>query len=236
MRQAMIQTRTGSPTRTVVTKALLACGVLSSLLYIGTDMLAAATYRGYSYTAQQVSELSAIGAPTRPLWIAMTCVWTLLVIAFAVGVWLSAGPKRSLRVTAMLLVAFAAVGLLWALFAPMHLRGTVTLDTDVGHMIFAGVQVLVMVLFIVFGSGASGKGFRIYSIATILVLLVFGALPGTQASAIAAGRPTPGWGLVERVAVYAPMVWVFALSEVLLRPRSEDSLVSAISPQHEEVQ
>jgi hypothetical protein len=69
-------------------------------------------------------------------------------------------------------------------------------------------------------SGAGGTGFRIYSIATIVATLVFGALPGTQAAAIAAGQPTPWWGLIERVGVYAPVLWVLVLAVVLLRQRS----------------
>jgi hypothetical protein len=48
-------------------KALLVSGVLASLLYLGTDVLAALLYEGYSYTDQTVSELSAIGSPTRHL-------------------------------------------------------------------------------------------------------------------------------------------------------------------------
>jgi hypothetical protein len=46
---------------------LLICGILSSLLYVGTDILAGTLWEGYSFTSQAVSELSAIGAPTRPL-------------------------------------------------------------------------------------------------------------------------------------------------------------------------
>jgi len=198
----------------------LVCGVISSVLYIGTDILAATMlYDGYSYTDQQVSELSAIGAPTRSLWIAMTYVWTALVIAFAIGVWQSAGPKRSLRVTAVLVGGFGVVGWLWV-FAPMHPRGTVGLDDDLSHLVFAAVQVFVMVLFMALGSGAGGRRFRVYSIATIVATLVFGALPATQAAAIAAGRPTPWLGLIERVAVYAPVVWVLVFALVLLRQRS----------------
>jgi hypothetical protein len=201
-------------------KILLVCGIISSLLYIGADILAAAIYKGYSYTAQQVSELSAIGALTRPFWIAMSSIWTPLVIAFALGVWQSAGLKRSLRVTGVLLVAFAVVGTLWVLFAPMHLRGTIgsvaESNTDVLHIVFAGVQVLVMVLFIAFGSGAFGWRFRIYSIGTIVMMLVFGAWAGTRVSAIAADQPTPWFGLIERVSVYAPILWMFVFAIVLL--------------------
>ena len=68
---AGIQPRNEGPARSTVTKALLWCGIIASVLYIATDMFAATLWEGYSYTAQQVSELSAIGAPTRPLWIVM---------------------------------------------------------------------------------------------------------------------------------------------------------------------
>lgn len=116
-----------------------------------------------------------------------------LVVAFALGVWLVAGSKRSLRVTAVLLIAFAIIGAFWP---PMHQRGTIGSPTasltDTLHIVFAGVQVLMMLLFIAVGSGVHGRGFRIYSIWTIAVMLVSGAIVGTQVSAIAAGRHT-GW-------------------------------------------
>lgn len=195
---------------------MLACGFLSSLLYIGVDILASILYEGYSYTSQQVSELSAIGAPTRQLWIAMSYIWTPLVIVFGTGILLSAGPRWSLRLTGVLLAVYAVVGLLWNL-APMHQRGTAELASDILHIIFAVVQVLLIILFISFGSGASGKGFRIYSIVTIVAILFFGALTGTQASAIAEGQPTPWMGIMERVNVYMSMLWVLVFAVILLR-------------------
>ena len=208
-------------------KFLLSCGVLSSALYIGTDILAAALYRGYSFADQQVSEISAIGAPTRPLWVAMTCLWLLLVTAFAAGVRRSAGSRRSLRITGILLVAFALVGTFWALAAPMNPRGTAGASgwalTDVMHVVLAPVQLLVMLSFIAFGSAAFGRGFRFYSLGTVVAMLAFGAWAGTRVSAIAAGQPTPWFGLVERVSVYAPMLWVLVFAIVLLRAPAEQA-------------
>ena len=55
--------------RSTGTKALLACGAGSTLFYFGMDAVAALLYDGYSYTDQTISELSAIGAPTRSLWV-----------------------------------------------------------------------------------------------------------------------------------------------------------------------
>ena len=204
-------------------KFLLMCGVLSSLLYIGTDILAATLfYPGYSYTSQQVSELSAIGAPTRPLWVAMGRAYGFLMIAFGIGVWLSAGRKHSLRIAGILMVAYVIIGIFWP---PMHQRGSLGSSsmptTDVLHLVFTAATVLLIVLFIAFGSGAVGKRFRIYSIGTIVAMLVAGGAVGTQVQAIAAGRPTPWFGLIERVSVYAPMLWVAVLATMLLQAEKE---------------
>lgn len=197
------------------TKILLLCGILSSLLYIGTDLLASWLYEGYSYTSQQISELAAIGAPTRLLWIAMTIIWAPLVVAFGTGVLLSA-RKLSLKWVGILLAIWSIIGLVW-LFFPMHQRGTVQSETDTLHILFAAVQVIVMVLFISLGAVAIRGSFRVYSIITIIVLLSFGALVSTQASAIAVGQSTPFMGIVERVSVYSPIIWVLVLSTNLLR-------------------
>jgi hypothetical protein len=200
-----------------ITKALLICGIVSSLLYIGTDIILAMSWAGYSYINQAISELSAIGAPTRPFWLAMSFLYNPLVIAFGIGVWRSAGGKRSLRITGILLIVWGVVGFLWLPF-PMHLRGAERSFTDTMHLVMSGVTVILITLFIGFGSAARGKWFRLYSILTILALWGFGVFVGIQASRIDAG-PTAWMGLTERVMVYSPILWVMVLAIVLLRAR-----------------
>ena len=55
-------------------------------------------YDGYRPISQTVSELSAWGISTRPLWMVLGTIYEALMIAFALGVWASAGEKRSLRI------------------------------------------------------------------------------------------------------------------------------------------
>ena len=88
----------------MVRKLLLVCGILSSLLYVAMNVIGAMQFESYSSVSQTVSELFAIGAPSRPLWVALGIVYDLLVIAFGLGVWASAGGKRALRIVGRLLI------------------------------------------------------------------------------------------------------------------------------------
>ena len=199
-------------------KNLLVCGILSSLLYVAMNVIAAALYEGYSSASQTVSELSAIGAPTRPLWVTLGAVYTLLTAAFGVGVRLSAGRNRPLRVVGVLMIAYGVVGLFWP---PMHQRGAEPTLTDTLHIVFTVATVLLMTLAIGFGAAAMGGRFRLYSVATLVTLLAFGALTGLEAPGVAANLPTPRIGVWERVNIGVYLVWVVALAVALLRAPEE---------------
>jgi hypothetical protein len=200
----------------MVRRVLLACGIVSTLIWIGADIVAAMRYEGYSYLSQAPSELSAIGAPTRSMLAPVGILYELLIVALGLGVWLSAGEKRSLRVTAALLIAFGAFGLLWPL-APMHARGAETSITDTMHIVMSAATVVFIALLTGFGSAADGTWFRRYSIATLVTCLVFGAVTGLYIPKVIANQPTPWLGLTERISVYAFMIWVSMLAAVLMR-------------------
>lgn len=197
---------------------LLGCGVAVAVVQIAGDVIAAARYPGYSYAHMTVSELSAIGAPTRSFQSGVGVLFGLLVVAFAGGVWWMADGQRRLRSVAVLLGVFAVNGVVWGLF-PMQPRGSAMAATDVAHIVGAVVQVATIVLFIAIGSGAAGRPFRRTSIAFIVAILAAGGLAGTQAGRIAAGDPTPYIGLIERVSFYGPSLWILLLAIVLLRNR-----------------
>src|ERR1700744_6140387 len=88
----------------VVRNILLLCGVLSSLAYIGADIAAAMIWHSYSYINQSISELFAIGSPVK--WIFGLVPYSPLVIAFGIGVWWSAGRRRALRTSGILLAGY----------------------------------------------------------------------------------------------------------------------------------
>jgi hypothetical protein len=205
---------------------LLACGILSSLLYIAATILGALRFEGYSSISQTVSELSAIGAPSRPLMIPLFLIYSVLVIVFGVGVWQSGGCQRTLRVVGCLLVAYGVLCLAGP-FLPMHQREALAAAgptlTDTMHKILTFVTVLIMFLSIGFGAAAFGQRFRLYSIGTIALLVVGGVVAGLDAPRIEANLPTPWVGVTERINIGVFLLWVVVLATTLLRVPGEPS-------------
>jgi membrane protease YdiL (CAAX protease family) len=198
-------------------KPLLVCGILSSLLYVAMNVFVPMLDPAYRSASQSVSELSAIGAPTRSVWVPLGIVYTLLVTAFGWGVRVSAGPHRSLRIAGGLLMAYGIIGAFWP---PMHLRGTESTLTDTLHIVWTIVTVLLMMLAIGFGAMAFGARFRLYSIASLVVLVAFGVVTGLDAPGIAANLPTPWIGVWERINIGVFLLWVVVLAVALLRVRN----------------
>lgn len=199
-------------------KALLICGVVSSLLY--ASMIWGIRYEGYSPISQVPSELTAMGAPTQALWARLGWIYTLLITAFGVGVWNSARRNRAVRLVGGLVLAYASLGLLWP-FAAMHQREVLAAGggtfSDTLHVVLGAVTVVLMFLAIGFGATAFGTRFSQYSVVTIVVLLVFGGLTFLEAPRLQMNLPTPLIGLWERINISAFLLWMVMLAGVLWR-------------------
>jgi len=195
-------------------KALLVCGAVSSVLYVAAiDVLAPIVYPDYhSYRSQMVSELMALGAPTRPLMVLPMVLYNLLVFAFAAGVWASAEGKRALRLTSAALVGYGALSSAGLFLTPMELRSAGFSHQTVLHIWATVVQGLFIALVLVFGAFVHGLRFRLYSLAALATCVVFGALAAFEA----AQESTPWLGLTERVNIYAWMLWLAVLAISLL--------------------
>lgn len=197
-------------------EALFVAGLLSSAVYVGFDLIAAARYPGYSLMNQAISELSAIGAPTAGFWAWMGPLYALLFVAFAIGVLRAGRGNRALRVTGWIMLAFVAWGMLWPVF-PMHQRGAETTTTDIGHLVLGAGASLLILGFIGAGAFALGTRFRAWSLASAFTYLVTCIGTFSYVSRVDAGAPTPWLGVVERVMIYAYLLWVAVLAVALLR-------------------
>src|SRR5215204_1353452 len=206
----------------MVRKILLGCGVVSSVLYIAVDVLGSLRYPGYRYADQEFSELTAQGSPVRSLMIALNeFPYTLLVAAFAGGVWTSAEPKRAGRITGAMLIGYALTGMVTGVFIPMKTREALAAGEETLRNAMHPPGTIVMSLFLVlamaFGSRLLGRRFRYYTYGTLVTLVVFGVLASLQVGQLEANQPTPWMGMEERINIYATMLWVAVLAIGLLR-------------------
>jgi hypothetical protein len=202
-------------------KLLLVCGIFSVIVYVAMDIYGGARWENYNWLSQEFSRLSAVGAPSRPIHLVLSLIYSLLVIAFGAAVWLSAGKKRSLRAIGIALIIYAIDSWMWPQFFPEDLSKPVSTLTNTMHIVLTVVTVVTWMFIMGFAIAAFSRWLRIYSIITALSVIVFGALAGSQISALAAGRPTHWLGMTERINIYSFMIWVVVLAIVLLHPSVE---------------
>lgn len=197
---------------------LLSCGILAALLYAAMLAFVPMRWEGYRSAAQTISELSAIDAPTRSLWVPLGIVYTLLVAALGFGVWGAAGRNGLLRVVGGALIVNGIIGLFWP---PMHLREVLAAggktSTDTLHVVWMAGTGLLMLLAMGFGAAALGKRFRIYSIVSMVVLLACGAMTSAAVPRMEANLPTPLMGVWERIDAAVFMLWLVVFTIAMLR-------------------
>ena len=199
------------------------CGILSSAIYILTDIITGLITPGYSFNSQTVSELSAVGSLTRPVWQVVTFIYNPLLIIFGLAVRkLGTNHRNTTHLfSGILIIIWGILGFVWLLF-PMNLRGNIGSSVDTMHLVMTGITVFLMTVLIVIGSGIHGKRFRLYSFLTLLSMVVFGILTGQQTSKVAAQLPTPWMGITERITSYLPLIWVAVLAASFLSDKTKN--------------
>ena len=207
---------------------LLVCGTLAAFVYLLTDVLGSLRYPGYDFTSQGISELMAVGAPTKTLVDSVFIVYGLLAAALAIGVIREASRgERALRTTGVLLLAYTIIPMALTGRFAAHQRGVSAFADSVPHVILTAVLVLLMLGALGFGAFALGQRFKIFSFATLGVIVALGAVSGYYGARLAAGQSTPGFGIVERILIYAFLAWAATLGVALFRKAHRSSEASA---------
>lgn len=198
-------------------RSLLLSGIAAPLLYAAADTLAGLRWAAYSFRDMTISELGAIGAPSRPLFAAILVPSYLLLAGFGAGVRRAAAGRARLRVAGSLVIAFAVLALTVGQVVPMQPRGVEQGLAGALHLVEGLVAMLLVLSAMVLAAAALGPRFRRYTAVTIAIVLVFGAWSGADAPRIGAGLPTPWVGVRERVFWYAYQLWFIVLALTLLR-------------------
>ena len=150
-------------TQSTSTRTLLSCGIAASVLYALVNVIVPLFATDYSTMNDTVSELSAIGAPTRTLWLVLVLPYGPLFALFGWGVW-RAASNRWLLAAGWLLFFYGILNLYWP---AMHTRQSLAAGggtlSDTLHLVCAGTSVAMFVLILVTAAAGMDRHFRAFT-------------------------------------------------------------------------
>jgi uncharacterized protein DUF998 len=200
---------------TQLSRAVLIAVLIAAILFIATDLLGLARWKGYDYIHQSISDLTAIGSPTRSWAVPLTLGHNLALLIAGVAILLLPGRNLPLRITASLLIV-TAIAWLGAQLFPNQVGESPAPSSPL--VVLGATAVVASVLMIAFGAAAFSGWFRIVSIgvlAAFAVLTILGFMQGA-----------PRVGLQERVLSYVTLGWMVLLGVAALIDRGGQPAVS----------
>jgi hypothetical protein len=203
-------------------RLLLACGTVAPALALVTDLVACARWSEYRPINQSLSQLSAIGAPTRQLVTGLDLARDGLLAAFAAGVGKSARGDRALGAAGGLLLANAATEAFATAFVPRDFSQPTWSARNTANTLVMGASVACSLGAMGMGARALPGWFRRFSAGvplSYLALAVLGVLlPARRAAAPpATGEASATTGAQERTMAYSFQLWVAVLAVTLAR-------------------
>jgi len=198
-----------------VKKSLLLAAVAAVVVYAIGDVLSGLLYDGYSYRDQAISELSAFGSPVRPLMVTVILIHNVLLLAFGIGL-LRVARRRSVWWIGVLQVAgFVLVGIATHTFWAMSSRDLAGFN-DTMHITLSIVFGLLVVAMMILSAVAYPGWFRLYALATMVVVVGFGMASSLAMRGIEQ-NDTPWAGGFERINAYAYLAWLVVLAVMVIR-------------------
>jgi len=199
----------------MTSKALLVAAIASVVVYGLGDLASGMLYDGYSYRDQWISELSAFGSPVRSLMVTAILVHGLLLIAFGIGIWRFA-DRKSLHWVGPLLIVAGVIGLPTHTVFAMSSRWMTAGFNDTMHASLSLAFGLVVFVAVALSAVAYPGWFRLYAIATLPILVGFGAASSVAIQGIEQNF-TPWAGAFERINAYAYFAWLVVLAVTVHR-------------------
>lgn len=195
-------------------RSLLLLGILGPVVFVFNVVLGGIMTPDYSHLRHAVSELTQAGAQNIVLLSAFFILSALLMLVFGVAVYRKYHHNREHVATGGIMIALYAVqAVLLASVFPQDPIGSEATFPGTMHLVFVGISALCIVAaillvgFAVDQSSKTWRGFKVYSILSVVVMLVSGASTG-----ILIANDIALLGLVERVTQLAYLQWfvVFA--------------------------
>lgn len=193
-------------------RILLMCGIAAALLYALADLLGILLKPGYNFISETAGLLTAPGSPSRPYVLAINLAADFVLVAFAIGLWMTGNSNWAQRVMAVFIAVNALTALIALPFFPMHPDEAATSQANRLNVIFMATSMFCFVLAIIFGIPANHNWLRWVSLGIILFFII-----ATVIGLIIPRLHGPTTGVQERSMMYLYLAWLVMQSLVLLK-------------------
>lgn len=198
-------------------------GLGAAAVYTGATAAGSLLDPGYSQLRQHVSDLTATGASTWAALVGPYIAYNLLVLAFAIGLYLASPRGRLWAVGLGLLAVNVLAGLGQVTWFREDAGGVPITFAGTGHLVLAGISSLTIVLgSIVFGfafrRSAAWRPLAGFSFAVAVGFAILGPL-----AAIATAARSELAGLAERGPIGLFIVWLVVVAWFALARAAHDA-------------
>jgi hypothetical protein len=196
--------------RMILSQVLAFCGMLSPILYTAMWILGGFLVSDYSHIRDDISSLTAIGAPRKRIFDSFLIASSVSLLVFYLGILLSINHIPISILGRIMFFISGLLGVLVALFFPLDEGGEITTYRGKGHLalVFGSGFVLIVGMVVVWFDLvgiAFWNVFAIYSLISAIVALVLMIISGIFIK-------SSYRGLLERVGVSTFMLYYFVLA------------------------
>lgn len=183
-------------------------------MFLLVDIIGGIITPDYNYIINAISELTQTGSENVYLLSSLFLISAIMSVCFGVGIVLNYKYRHSkLLFLGGILIIISGIfsGLTGTVFPQDPLNGDTTFAGTM-HLILVGISaIMIMPCILMIGIGLyrekQWKSFRLYSIITVLIMVIFGGL-----TPVLIMNDIELLGLFERITIYAYLLWVFVLA------------------------
>ena len=193
-------------------------GILGPIVFLLNDIIGSIITQGYNPIINAVSELTQAGSEYICLLGSLFFISAIMLSVFGIGVVTHYMCRNSelLLLGGIFIIFLGLFSALSGTIFPMDPFNAETTFAGRMHIILTGLNIILIVLAIpMIGIGFyrthQWKSFRLYSIISVLIMLVFGA-----STAVLMTNDIKLLGLFERITIYSYQLWIFVLANKLI--------------------
>ena len=200
-------------------KLLYYGGIFGPIIFLLNDIIGNIITKGFSPIINAVSELTQAGSENTVLLSSLFFIAAIMLMIFGIGLvaHFKFGHSKLIFFGGIFIILLGVFSALSGTIFPMGPFGGDETFAGNMHIILTGLNIVLVVLSIpMIGIGLNRikqwKSFRLYSIMTVLVMIIFGA-----STSVLIMNDIEMLGLFERITIYAYQLWIFILAFLFIK-------------------